>query len=175
MTNPPKWWEVHRNDEEKCVFVGKDGKSGLIRGKDKDGKPFSWRTTDSLSKESGLSKKRTEEILDHWCKKGVVRVNPKDPEKWGYWENVGSEKAEPNPVETDHKERMDKVKNLNAPAKKGIDYKKFLRDKMAKTAPTKKPPDSGTQPNPAPATPAPANPVVVTPVRKKVIAKKVGC
>lgn len=105
---PAKWWAVHRNDEEKCVFVGKDGESGLIRAKDKHGKHYDWRSTDALARESGLSKKRTEEILDHWCKKGVVRQHAKDPEKWGYWENVGQEKQDPDPVAKDHEDRVDK-------------------------------------------------------------------
>lgn len=108
MSKPQKWHEVYRGDEEKNVFVGKDGTSGLIRAKDKEGKRFEWRSTDALARESGLSKKRVEEILDHWCKKGVVRQHSKDPEKWGYWEIVGAPKDDPDVVAEDHKQRVDK-------------------------------------------------------------------
>jgi hypothetical protein len=108
VESPKKWHEVYRGDDEKCVFVGKDGASGLIRAKDKDGKRYEWRSTDALSRESGLSKKRVEEILDHWCKKGVVRQNAKDPEKWGYWEIVGQAKSDPDIVGRDHQDRMEK-------------------------------------------------------------------
>ncbi len=120
IEKPAKWWAAYRNDEEKCVFVGKDGQSGLIRARDKDGKHYDWRSTDALARESGLSKKRVEEILDHWCKKGVVRQHSKDPEKWGYWENVGAEKPDPDPVLKDHEDRVDKqlTNNGKAPIKK---------------------------------------------------------
>lgn len=109
MTTPKKWHESYRNDAEKCVFVGKDGCSGLIRAKDKTtGKPYEWRTTDSLARESGLSKKRVEEILEYWTNKKVVRQHSKDPEKWGYWEIVGEEKSDPDVVAKDHENRIDK-------------------------------------------------------------------
>ncbi len=107
---PEKWHKVYRTDEEKCVFVGKDGNSGLIRATDKTtGKRFEWRSTDALARESGLSKKRVEEILEYYCNKKVVRQHSKDPEKWGYWEVVGEEKNDPDVVAEDHAKRMDKA------------------------------------------------------------------
>jgi hypothetical protein len=107
---PEKWHKVYRSDEEKCVFVGKDGNSGLIRATDKTtGKRFEWRSTDALARESGLSKKRVEEILEYYCNKKVVRQHSKDPEKWGYWEVVGEEKNDPDVVAEDHAKRMDKA------------------------------------------------------------------
>jgi len=109
---PQKWHKVYNNDEEKRLFVGKDGDSGLIRAKDKDGKHYDWRSTDALARESGLSKKRTEEILDYYWKMDVVRQHPKDPEKWGYWENVGAVKEDVDPIEKDHQDRLDKAKKL---------------------------------------------------------------
>ncbi len=112
MSNTPaKWHNVYRNDEEKCVFVGKDGSSGLIRATDKaTGKKFEWRSTDALAREAGLSKKRVEEILEYYCNKKVVRQHPKDPEKWGYHEIVGTEKEDPDVVAKDHENRMEKTK-----------------------------------------------------------------
>jgi hypothetical protein len=107
---PEKWHKVYRSDEEKCVFVGKDGNSGLIRATDKTtGKRFEWRSTDALARESGLSKKRVEEILEYYCNKKVVRQHSKDPEKWGYWEVVGEEKNDPDVVAEDHAKRIDKA------------------------------------------------------------------
>ena len=112
-TTPKKWHEVYRNDEEKCLFVGKDGASGLIRAKDKEGKRYEWRSTDALAKEAGLSKRRTEEILEHYCNRGVVRQHAKDPEKWGYWQVVGTEKSDPDLVKKDHDDRMVKQQVAN--------------------------------------------------------------
>ena len=115
QNNPQKWYNAYRNDEEKCVFVGKDGCSGLIRATDKaTGKKFEWRSTDMLAKESGLSKKRVEEILEHYCNKRVVRQHAKDPEKWGYWELVGNEKDDPDVVAKDHEARMEKQQQFGA-------------------------------------------------------------
>jgi len=107
---PDKWHKIYRTDEEKCVFVGKDGQSGLIRAVDKTtGKRFEWRSTDALARESGLSKKRVEEILEYYCNKKIVRQHSKDPEKWGYWEVVGPEKEDPDVVAKDHESRIEKA------------------------------------------------------------------
>jgi predicted transcriptional regulator len=103
-----KWWEVYANDEEKKFFVGKDGHSGLVRNPD-----FHWRSTEALSREAGLTKARIEQIIDKYHKAGIVVQHEKDPEKWGYWENVAS-KAATNPkgsvVDEDQKDRIDKAK-----------------------------------------------------------------
>lgn len=165
--NLPKWWQVYSNDEEKRLFVGKDGSTGLVRSPD-----YEWRSTDALAKESGLSKRRTEEILDKFHKRGVVLQHSKDPEKWGYWERVKPNANDPKPTvaEEDQKKRVDKVD-----------------PKKPKTPSTGTSP--GTTPSPAPATPAPAKPgpikspsrpsspspkpkaPVTTPAKKRPVAK----
>ena len=112
--NPQKWHTIYRGSEDKCFFCGKDGKSGLARSE------YDWRTTDSLARESGLTKRRTEEIIDYYCKRGVVIQHTKDPEKWGYWERVGAPKGDPDPVKKDHDDRSQKQQNSNGgtPSKK---------------------------------------------------------
>ena len=112
----PKWWQVYSNDEEKKLFVGKDGASGLCRKTSYD-----WRSTDLLAKESGLTKIRVEEILDKYHKIGIVLQHKTDPEKWGYWENVAPSLGKGTPagvVKQDQDKRVekaDKKKNGTTP------------------------------------------------------------
>lgn len=105
MSKQKKWWEVYSNDDEKKFFVGKDGHSGLVRKAD-----FHWRSTDALSRESGLTKARIEQIIDKYHKAGIVVQHAKDPEKWGYWANVANAKEKDSTVEEDQKDRLDKAK-----------------------------------------------------------------
>ncbi len=102
-----KWWAVYANDDEKKFFVGKDGNSGLCRN-DK----FEWRSTEALSRESGLSKSKIEAIIDKYHKAGIVVQHTKDPEKWGYWEKCASQMAAaPKDVtKDDQQDRVDKAK-----------------------------------------------------------------
>jgi hypothetical protein len=100
-----KWWQVYADDKEKRFFTGKDGKSGLIRHPE-----FQWRSTDSLSKESGLTKLETENIISKYHKAGIVLQHEKDPEKWGYWENVAPQTGtivKNSVAEADQKKRLD--------------------------------------------------------------------
>jgi hypothetical protein len=105
--SPKKWWECYNGDEEKRFFVGKDGSSGLCRKAD-----FDWRSTEALSRESGLSKARVEQIIDKYHKAGIVVQHAKDPEKWAYWEKVNNSTAQSKAgtVEEDQKNRIDKAK-----------------------------------------------------------------
>lgn len=82
-----KWWQVvsKYDNEEKAVFIGADGKSGLVRSK------FEWRTVASLAREANLTKTRTEEIIDKYQSMGLIFQNPNDPEKFGYWEIVAAD------------------------------------------------------------------------------------
>ena len=110
---PKKWWQVYNGDEEKRFFVGKDGKSGLIRGKDKSGLDFDWRSTESIARESGLTKLKTEQIINKYHKAGIVIQHQKDPEKWGYWEKVAPQLANPTTKsvsDADKDKRADKAK-----------------------------------------------------------------
>src|SRR5581483_6813094 len=100
-----KWWEVYTIDKEKKFFVGKDGRSGLVRNPD-----YEWRTTDSLAKESGLSREDVETIIEKYVKAGLVVQSPKDEEKWGYWERVSKNPGQTNSaVKKDQQDRVDKA------------------------------------------------------------------
>ena len=159
--NLPKWWQVYSNDEEKRLFVGKDGNSGLVRSQD-----YEWRSTDALAKESGLSKRRTEEILDKFHKRGVVLQHGKDPEKWGYWERVkpGANDPKLSVAEEDQQKRIDKVdpKKPKTPSGTGSTKPSTgtgpAKPNGAGTAPA---PTGGTKPPPKPSSP----PIKKTPVK----------
>lgn len=102
-----KWWQVYANDEEKRFFVGKNGISGLVRHPE-----FEWRSTDRLSSESGLTRARTEEIIDKYHKVGIVVAHKTDPEKWGYWENVDPDSGTQvikSVAEADQEKRIEKA------------------------------------------------------------------
>lgn len=106
-TTTKKWWEVYANDKEKRFFVGKDGKSGLVRCKE-----FSWRSTDALAKEAGLTKLDVETIISKYHKHNIVLQHEKDPEKWGYWELVSpsiGKQTKLSVAEADQSKRMDKA------------------------------------------------------------------
>lgn len=80
--NPPKWINVYpqgtkEGNEEQKMFIS------LARHP-----KYEWRSISALSAESGLSKKRVEEILSKYYNKGMIFQNPKNEEQWGYWERV---------------------------------------------------------------------------------------
>lgn len=79
---PKKWTDVYpsgtkEGDEESRFF------RALARNK-----KYEWRSTAALSKESGLSKERVEEIISKYIKKSMVFQNPANEDQWGYWERV---------------------------------------------------------------------------------------
>lgn len=79
---PKKWTEVYpvgtrEGDEESKFF------KSLARNP-----KYEWRSTAALAKESGLTKKRVEEIIDKYFKLGIVFQSPKNEDHWGYWERV---------------------------------------------------------------------------------------
>jgi len=49
---------------------------------------YDWRSVSAISKESGLSFKRVEEIISKYFKLNVVIQNPRNDDHWGYWERV---------------------------------------------------------------------------------------
>lgn len=80
-----KWTQVYpqgtkEGDEEQKLFIGKNRQSGLIRSK------WDWRSTESLVKESGLTRERVEQILNKYVKLGLVFSSPHRDDHWGYWE-----------------------------------------------------------------------------------------
>ena len=147
-TTPAKWHAVYRNDDDKNFFVGKDGKSGLARSE------YDWRTTEKLAIEAGLTRKRTEEIIEYYCKRNMV-IQHKDGEKWGYWERVGATKATPDPLAKDQQDRVDRQINRNTGITGGL-KKPTLPGGSTAVAPAASPAPSA--PVPAPSRPSPTKP-----------------
>jgi hypothetical protein len=82
MKKPPHWFDVYpqntkEGDEEAKVFTA------LARNNKWD-----WRSVSALAKETGLDKKRIEEILYKYMKKSMIFQNPKNDEQFGYWSNL---------------------------------------------------------------------------------------
>ena len=80
--NPSKWPYVYpqgtkEGNEEQKFFIA------LARHP-----KYDWRSVSAIAAESSLTKKRVEEILNKYYKKGMVFQNPKQDEQWGYWERV---------------------------------------------------------------------------------------
>ena len=104
MTKPKKWTDVYPQgtkvgDEEQQLFIA------LVRHP-----IYSYRSISALVKESGLSEKRVEEILDKYFKKGMVFPNPESTSQWGYWERNPKDMAKRlKPIsEVDKKNRLKK-------------------------------------------------------------------
>lgn len=79
---PKKWTEVYpvgtsEGNEESKFF------RYLARNQ-----RYEWRSTAALAKESGLSKKRVEEIVEKYYKLGMIFQHPKNEDHWAYWERV---------------------------------------------------------------------------------------
>lgn len=109
MADIKKWYEVYSGDDEKKFFVGSDGQSGLIRKK-KDGKSLSWRSVEALAKESGLTQKRVEEIINKYLSSGIVKQNPSNETLWGYHWNVKDDTPKPKSMgQTDKENRVSKA------------------------------------------------------------------
>ena len=95
---PKKWTEVYpvgtkQGDEEAKFF------RSLARHP-----KYEWRSTAALSKESGLTPKRVEEIISKYIKMNMIFQNPKNEEHWGYWERV------PHMLPTEYKSASDEDK-----------------------------------------------------------------
>lgn len=79
---PKKWTEVYplgtkAGNEESKFFIS------LTRNT-----KYDWRSVAAISKESSLSKKRVEEIINKYYKLGMIIQHPKNELHWGYWERV---------------------------------------------------------------------------------------
>lgn len=82
MKNPKKWTEVYpqgtkEGDEEQKFF------KSLARNP-----KFEWRSVGMIIKESGLTRKRIEEIISKYVKQGLIFPSPSKEEHWAYWERV---------------------------------------------------------------------------------------
>lgn len=82
MSRPKKWHEVYKGNEERAFFVGKDGKSGLVRSS------FNYRSVSALAKESGLTKERVEQLVNKFMASGLIFQNDNHDDQYGYWERV---------------------------------------------------------------------------------------
>lgn len=104
---PPKWTNVYpvgtKEGDEECRFF-----------KVLDRHPvYTWRSTAAIVRESGLPRKRVEEIIAKYHRKGMVFQNPKNEDSWGYWElhpGMVPEESEPI-VKIDQANRIKKSLN----------------------------------------------------------------
>jgi len=110
VKKPPKWTKVYpqgtkEGDEEQKFFIA------LARHK-----KWQWRSVAHISKESGLTEERVEQILAKYYKKGIVFQSPTNETLWGYWERV------PEMLPTDHGTvtKKDQKKRVNVSMKKPI-------------------------------------------------------
>lgn len=126
MAMPKQWFVVYpqgtkAGDEEQRFF------RALIRHP-----KYDWRSVASIATESGLSKKRVEEIIAKYFALGMVFQNPKNEDQWGYWENHKKllPKAVVGIAAKDTKKRVAKAidKDGMDPPKKKLPIKKATVD-----------------------------------------------
>ena len=77
-----KWTDVYpqgtdEGDQEQAFFIA------LARNS-----KWQWRSTAALAKESVLTQKRVEEIINKYVKRNMVFKNPNNDDQWAYWERV---------------------------------------------------------------------------------------
>jgi hypothetical protein len=108
MKKPPKWVDVYSQgtktgDEELAFWIS------LARNP-----KWTWRSTSSIAKETGLSKERVEKLLMKYYNKGMVFQNPQNEDQWGYWErNPGQLSKDDRDITTkDHDDRIDRAMNM---------------------------------------------------------------
>lgn len=78
---PEKWYNVYpqgtkTGDEEQKFFIS------LTRHP-----KFTWRSIAAISKETGLSQDRVDQIIDKYFDRGIIIQSPSNPDNYGYWEN----------------------------------------------------------------------------------------
>jgi hypothetical protein len=82
MLNPRKWHDVYpqgtKEGDEELVFF-----KALARHP-----KYSWRNTSTLAHETGLPRRRVEELITKYVQKGMIFQNPSKDEEWAYWERV---------------------------------------------------------------------------------------
>ena len=98
-----KWINVYpqgtkEGDEEQKFFIS------LARHP-----KYEWRSLAAVAKESGLDKKRVEQIIQKYYKAGMIVQNPKNEDQWGYWERLDSSllnSPSKSMAEKDHEQRI---------------------------------------------------------------------
>jgi hypothetical protein len=107
---PKKWTEVYphgtkEGDEELKFFIA------LARNP-----KWTWRSVAALSKDTGLSKERIEEIIQKYEKQGIVIPNPKNEDQWGYWQrNLDClPQVQPSVAKKDQDDRIKRAKRKDS-------------------------------------------------------------
>lgn len=102
---PQKWVDVYpqgskAGDEEQAFFIS------IARHP-----KWTFRSSDQIAKETGLSKERVEELIQKYFKKGMVFQNPSNEDMWGYWERNTDllPEEEESLTKSDHDERIEKA------------------------------------------------------------------
>jgi hypothetical protein len=104
----PNWYEIYpqgtpEGEEEKKFFLS------LIRNK----KYKNWRSVSAISKESGLTEEKIEQIIFKYHKIGLIIQSPANSEFWGYYyNNLEDVKEDPiSVIEEERKKILKKAKN----------------------------------------------------------------
>lgn len=121
---PKKWTDVYphgtkEGDEELKFFIA------LARNP-----KYQWRSTSAVAKEAGITKERTEEIINKYYKKGMVFQNPKNEDQWGYWERV-PEMLPKMQKSISQKDQDDRIGKLNKCGKDACDSGSCSCDKVS--------------------------------------------
>ena len=110
MNLPRKWTEVYpqgtvTGNEEQKFFIA------LARHS-----KYSWRSVPALSKASGLTQQRVEEIIQKYHPQGIVVQSAKNETNWGYWErNKDHVPGTPESISSkDKNQRIDDQRIINA-------------------------------------------------------------
>ena len=107
---PHKWVNIYpqgtkEGDEEQKFFIA------LARHP-----KYVWRSTSALTKESGLSSERVDEIIVKYYNKGMIFQNPKNEDQWGYWERCPSsfyDNKKNSIAKVDQESRIDSVFDIH--------------------------------------------------------------
>lgn len=72
-----------------------------------------WRSVSAISKETGLTQERVEEIINKFHKKNMIVNHPTNPIYWGYWERIPKKDLpsldKSSISDKDKKDRVDKA------------------------------------------------------------------
>ncbi len=107
-----KWYDVYQGNDERAFFVGKDGKSGLVRS------IYNYRSVAAVAKESGLSKARVEQIVSKYLKMGLVVASSDKEDHYAYWGRVSpnlTAGAAPTVAAVDQANRVNKLASNKKP------------------------------------------------------------
>jgi hypothetical protein len=100
-----KWYEVASGAKERSLFIGKDSKSGLVRGE------YAYRSVAALTKESGLTREEVEKIIAKYLKFGLIVASPNKEDLYAYVHNVDtSGKEKKSLADSDQEVRLKKKK-----------------------------------------------------------------